>query len=190
MFTKRRVAALGSATTAAVAFAIGGAAFPAPALADGPETPAHVASAIEEQSWVELTEGDSGYRVIAVGYFLKESGHFGGEVGLDYTPELTEAVTGYQEDRGIDASGNVDAATWEQLSDDIGLVQQGDPRADLVTGLQSSLYDLGYDLTFDGRFGPATENAVASFQEEKEVDADGIVGPLTFRAMYGEGAQS
>ncbi|WP_052745961.1 peptidoglycan-binding domain-containing protein [Allosalinactinospora lopnorensis] len=187
MRTKRRTA-LGTAAAAAIALAAGGAAA-APASADGPRTPDHVAVSVQEQPWVELEEGTTGYRVVAIGFFLNQTGHFDGEPELEFTAELTEAVEAYQSDRGLSATGDVDTPTWERLSDDIGLVRQGDPRSDLVTGLQWSLYDLGYDLSPDGRFGPATENAVTMFQKRKRIDADGIIGPLTFRAMYAYGAQ-
>ncbi len=189
MLNKRRIT-LGS-IVAAAAISIGGAAMAAsPAAADGPDTPEHVVTSIQEQDWVELSEGDSGYRVAAVQYFLIESGHFAGEVDTEFTHDLREAVIEYQVDNEINDSGNVDDGTWEQLSDDTGLVQQGDNREDLVTGLQTSLYDLGYDLDIDGQYGSGTENAVTAFQEDAEIDDDGIVGPLTFKAMYAEDAEN
>lgn len=186
MFAKSRIA-IGTAIAGA-ALAIGGFAAPA-ALADGPDTAPSVKSSIQEQPWIELKEGDLGYRVEAVGSFLKEDGYFKGEPEGDFTSELTGAVNAYQDARAIPNTGTVNKDTWDQMSSDIGLVQSGDARSDVVTGIQSSLDALGYDLTVDGQYGPGTVKAIKAFQKAKDIDVDGIVGPLTFRAMYAQGTE-
>ena len=59
-------------------------------------------------------------------------------------------------------------------------------RGDAVLRLQESLICLGYDLGgygADGVFGAATEDAVMAFQYDHDLDADGIVGPLTQEAI-------
>jgi peptidoglycan hydrolase-like protein with peptidoglycan-binding domain len=58
-------------------------------------------------------------------------------------------------------------------------------RSGCVTELQSLLNHHGGDLSVDGDFGPATESAVRSFQAEKGLGVDGIVGPQTKAALYG-----
>lgn len=52
-----------------------------------------------------------------------------------------------------------------------------------VTELQELLNRLGAKLEIDGVFGPDTQEAVAAFQDRHGLDADGIVGPLTARAL-------
>jgi peptidoglycan hydrolase-like protein with peptidoglycan-binding domain len=41
----------------------------------------------------------------------------------------------------------------------------------------------------DGTFGPVTKTAVEQFQRDSGLDVDGIVGPATWAALGGDGAQ-
>ena len=56
-------------------------------------------------------------------------------------------------------------------------------KGEAVADLQRSLTALGYPLTVDGNFGPATARAVKRFQADHALAADGIVGPKTTTAM-------
>lgn len=56
-------------------------------------------------------------------------------------------------------------------------------RSDVVGELQALLRDQGYPLAIDGDFGPATETVVRHFQAKRGLDADGIVGPVTWNAL-------
>ena len=62
-----------------------------------------------------------------------------------------------------------------------------------VAIIQDLLADLGYVLTItlahgkaDGIFGSETEAAVKSFQKSKGLQADGIVGAMTLKALDAE----
>jgi peptidoglycan hydrolase-like protein with peptidoglycan-binding domain len=50
-----------------------------------------------------------------------------------------------------------------------------------VRYLQRLLNANGYSLATDGAFGPKTEQAVIKFQTSKRIQADGIVGPQTWK---------
>lgn len=52
--------------------------------------------------------------------------------------------------------------------------------------VQQRLKDRGFSLDVDGDFGPQTDLAVKSFQAEKGLDVDGVVGPLTWNALWTE----
>jgi peptidoglycan hydrolase-like protein with peptidoglycan-binding domain len=45
------------------------------------------------------------------------------------------------------------------------------------------VYNYGKDLDLDGIFGPLTENAVKEVQACSGLDADGIVGPMTWPVL-------
>lgn len=58
-----------------------------------------------------------------------------------------------------------------------------------VRDIQDRLAALSFDPGADARavFGEGTCNAVSEFQRAKGLDADGIVGPITWRALYEAG---
>jgi len=52
-----------------------------------------------------------------------------------------------------------------------------------VVRLQKALLKAGFQVANDGLFGKDTEAAVRSFQEERGLKVDGVVGPKTWRAL-------
>ena len=55
-----------------------------------------------------------------------------------------------------------------------------------VAEIQGELANLGYDVSADGDFGPATADAVKAFQESIGLEADGLVGETTYSALLGK----
>lgn len=53
--------------------------------------------------------------------------------------------------------------------------------------IQEALGQLGYTVAADGVYGPQTEDAVRAFQQDHNLFVDGIVGPVTARALGLEG---
>ena len=98
--------------------------------------------------------------------------------------ELNRPVFPYREVLGLDAHGNM-----EFPQNPTPRVQAETPtlrvmdRGPAVRRLQELLNARGAELTADGIFGVMTRDAVVRFQADNGLDADGIVGPLTWRAL-------
>ena len=56
-------------------------------------------------------------------------------------------------------------------------------QGDAVAQLQRALTALGYPVSADGVFGPATLSAAQKFQSDQGLDADGIIGRRTSEAL-------
>ncbi len=64
-----------------------------------------------------------------------------------------------------------------------GTLKPGDTGGQ-VRALQRALKALGYSVgTVDGQYGPSTKTAVASFQHDAGLTADGVFGPKTLNAL-------
>jgi hypothetical protein len=60
-------------------------------------------------------------------------------------------------------------------------------RSDKVIDVQIQLYDLGlYDGPIDGIFGRKTDKGVRQYQQNQHLKVDGIVGPKTWFALFGD----
>jgi peptidoglycan hydrolase-like protein with peptidoglycan-binding domain len=101
-----------------------------------------------------------------------------------------QAVRAFQESKGLAVDGIVGARTWSAL---IIQVQKGST-GEAVRAVQEEFQfrDIaGHPhpwLSIDGIFGPKTDHAVRVVQERlstdfPEVAVDGIVGPVTWRAL-------
>lgn len=76
-------------------------------------------------------------------------------------------------------------STFDDVFDGTRLIQRGDG-GPIVERLQRALVAAGYPLRrfgADGDFGGETASAVRAFQRDAGLDADGIVGPETIRAL-------
>lgn len=89
----------------------------------------------------------------------------------------------YGVDESVEANtaGATIVKTWQprysRLTFKSGCVGNG------VRELQTGLNKLGNELSVDGRFGPITEQAVLTFQQAQGLEADGVVGPITWAAL-------
>jgi peptidoglycan hydrolase-like protein with peptidoglycan-binding domain len=102
-----------------------------------------------------------------------------------FGPRTDAAVRHFQQGNGLTVDGVVGAHTWVAV---IVTVRQGSS-GDAVRGVQEefafrNLSGIpGSGLKIDGVFGPKTEAAVRGFQQALSVAVDGIVGPVTWRAL-------
>ncbi|WP_017540481.1 peptidoglycan-binding domain-containing protein [Nocardiopsis halophila] len=170
----------------------GGLAVAPAASADGAGTPPEVEAKIEACEWTVLAPGDERWEVGMAKHVLQSLGYYeAGQVDDHYGEDFTAAVEAYQDAVDVPQSGEFDIATWEHARSDFGQVGPGlqtEP-SDRVRAVQYALaVGYGYALSVDGYYGPVTEGAVRELQGVVGVDADGIVGPITFRVLVTGGA--
>lgn len=145
---------------------------------------------------VELSSGDFGAQVTELQQLLQRAGVPTGPVDGDFGPMTTAAVRRFQSSRGLPVDGVVGARTWSALKQpstpspaqvsSAPELRSGDFGAD-VEKLQRELGRHGFDVGgVDGNFGPGTRAAVVRFQRAKGLQADGVVGAGTWRALAGE----
>lgn len=186
--TTHRITAL--LASGALAAGVGLVGAPA-ALADGPGTSSRVLAAVDGTQWPEYRETEMGWNISVAKFTLAELGYYTPSDVLDDRFDA-EPLMDYQQATDLKVTGVLDQRTWEFLSEDVGVVRQGD-QSHAVAAAQTALAEkFGYDLSDDGyetyapdtgAFGPATEAAVRAFQEEAGIDADGEVGPITYKAL-------
>lgn len=108
-----------------------------------------------------------------------------------FDEELSVALRGFQQGRGIIADGVISATTLRALREAsytlgnrVLSLQTNEYVGDDVAQLQSQLHDLGfYTGRVDGHFGERTHEAVTTYQFEYGLSPDGVVGPETLRAL-------
>jgi N-acetylmuramoyl-L-alanine amidase len=110
----------------------------------------------------------------------------------DFDDPTERAIRAFQQDRGLSVDGAVGAETWLTLEAARWRLGQRslyhavtDPLVgDDVKQLQERLLEMGYDLGRpDGLYGTRTARAVAQFQREVGLAADGAAGPHTLTAL-------
>ncbi len=48
----------------------------------------------------------------------------------------------------------------------------------------SALAERGWSIVIEGLFGPKTNATVCSYQSEKALVVDGVIGPVTWQALW------
>src|SRR5437867_2990285 len=111
--------------------------------------------------------------------------------GARFGPLTEEAVSAFQESKGIDATGSygelTTAALVQSLLDNPAdmPVKDLDVEADSddVARLQAALGRLGYMDRVTGYYGEITADAVSTFQQDNGIDPTGAYGPITRMAL-------
>ena len=103
----------------------------------------------------------------------------------NFGSKTTTAVRAFQKDKHLTQDGDVGPITWAALIIEVKKGSTGDA----VRGVQEEFQfrnlsgDPDKGVQVDGIFGPITDDAVRGFQGAVGLDADGVVGPLTWRAL-------
>ena len=134
--------------------------------------------------WPLVKRGDEIFPVRSLQDLLRARNHPLGVDGI-FGPLTEAAVKAFQQGNGLAADGIVGPLTWPKL---VVQVQNGST-GDAVRGVQEVIkfHDQsdgeGTPIQIDGIFGPRTEAWVRGFQTAVGTASDGIVGPITWRAM-------
>ena len=134
--------------------------------------------------WPLVKQGDQQHPVQTLQYLLRARGH---PVAVDgiFGPNTDSAVRAFQQQKNLSVDGVVGPNTWSAL---IVQVKQGS-QGDAVRGVQEEFQfrnlsgDPSEGLQVDGIFGSKTDAAVRDFQKALQITVDGIVGPVTWRAL-------
>ena len=139
--------------------------------------------------WPLTRKGDGGHPVRTLQHLLSHHGH---ELTVDgaFGPKTDTAVRALQQRRHLDVDGIAGPDTWSAVIVDVAHGSSGDH----VRAVQQESADRdgsGHHLvTIDGEYGFETEAFVRGFQEvlaesfpHDHIAVDGIVGPVTWRAL-------
>ena len=134
--------------------------------------------------WPVVGRGTRRFPVRPLQQLLRARNH---PVAVDgiFGPNTEAAVRAFQQSAGVASDGIVGPQTWPKL---IVQVRRGST-GDAVRGVQEVIkfHDQsdgeGPGVAIDGIFGPRTDQFVRGFQSALGIASDGIVGPITWRAL-------
>jgi len=134
--------------------------------------------------WPLVKRPDHAFPVRSLQHLLRARSH---PVAVDgnFGPVTENAVKAFQQSRGLNPDGKVGAGTWPKL---VLQVKSGST-GDAVRAVQEVMkfHDQsdgeGTPIAIDGIFGHQTDNWIRGFQTALGTTSDGIVGPITWRAL-------
>ncbi|QSJ19914.1 peptidoglycan-binding protein [Nostoc sp. UHCC 0702] len=121
-----------------------------------------------------LSEGSSGPAVTRLQQRLRQLGYFYPNPTGNFKRITRDAVIAFQRNSGIPTTGVVNQQTWDALLGYSQVPDRGNISTQQVRDLQQYLRDLGYFNTDPtGTVGPLTRDAIARFQRDNNLYADG-----------------
>ncbi|BAB05014.1 peptidoglycan-binding protein [Halalkalibacterium halodurans] len=137
--------------------------------------------------------GSRGDEVAAIQRQLNQLGFNVGTADGIFGQRTESAVIAFQKQNNLNSDGIVGRLTWDKLFDHRAsgnhpfpgtLIGTGS-RGEQVVKVQQRLNSLGYNAgVADGIFGQGTRQAVINFQSDYFLSPDGIVGELTWNALF------
>lgn len=113
---------------------------------------------------------------------LQTEGYSIGPIDGRLGPSTIDALTAFQTDHGLEATGHLDGDTILALENDNEEVDHL-----LIEAIQTQLTELGeYSGQIDGVWGPSGVDAVVSFQSTHGLPASGALDPATFQKLTEE----
>jgi peptidoglycan hydrolase-like protein with peptidoglycan-binding domain len=134
------------------------------------------------QPWPLVKRGDEHHPVRTLQHLLRARGQ---QIAVDgiFGPETERAVRSFQQAHGLAADGIVGPQTWPVLVVTVRRGSEGEAVKGVQVEFRFRAGDPAHALKVDGIFGPRTEEAVRGFQEALGITVDGVVGPVTWRAL-------
>ena len=131
---------------------------------------------------MSASEGDTGLNVYVLQSRLAQMGYFTGSRTACFGELTRQAVQRFQQDLGLEATGQADAATWAAIysrsgtADIPGDAMKPGDSGDDVKAVQTRLNALGFfDNAISGAYGYATETAVRLFQSAAGLESTGLL---------------
>ncbi|MBF0619544.1 MAG: peptidoglycan-binding protein [Candidatus Omnitrophica bacterium] len=137
----------------------------------------------EHKNLGEVVYNEYNPKVEELQKFLKALGYAINRPDGKFGASTREAVVKFQTDEGLKATRFVDNDTWARLQTyaDGPFMHKGQLN---LKAIQKVLSRAGYDPGRpDGMMGNKTHEAIKAFQKDRNLDADGHVGPQTLRAL-------
>ena len=134
----------------------------------------------EEVSYVLGKEGEEILRYQLILYYTDYLSQYPN--GL-FGEETRASVEKYQEDKGLEVTGELDSKTCDSLFAESITYKIG-KRGDAIEEMQTKLIALGYlEGQADGHYGNMTAQGVMSFQQENDLEETGEMDPETMEKI-------
>lgn len=139
----------------------------------------------------ELAFGDEGDDVAELQQKLTDLSYYSGNISGRYREGTRAAIKAFQQDFGLEVTGQADAATQSALFAALYRPLRYGSTGDDVKRLQTRLTELGYyQGKISGNYLDGTRNAVAAFQEKHGEESTGEADMDTQTLIYSSAAQS